>query len=102
MRREPDHAPKLSSSERQELIRRGHQLDAKTTVGRQGLSDAFIAQLEQTMRRIELIKIRIEAESNGEAMSIAEELAARLGGQVVQRVGRVALLYRPVVEDANE
>jgi len=89
----------ISHPQRRDFIRRGHALRAQTTVGRQGLTDAFITQLDQTMRKCDLLKIRIEAESADDATQIAESLAQRIGAELVQRVGRVALIYRPVAEN---
>lgn len=92
----------FSQSERRDMIRRGHQLHAQTTLGRQGVTDAFVTQLDRTMRKCDLIKVRVEAESGPDATTLAETLAQRIGGQLVQRVGRVALIYRPIAESDDD
>jgi RNA-binding protein len=81
---------------RGELIRRGHTLEARVVMGRLGMTDAFVAQVDEAMTKRDLLKVRIEAESGREASRLAVELAQRVEAQVVQRVGRVALLYRPL------
>lgn len=93
---EADGPEPLTSAERRELIRRGHTISAQCHIGRAGLTPSAVAQLDQTMARRELMKVRIEADSGDEATLIAEELAAKIGATLVQRVGRVALLYRMV------
>lgn len=92
----------LSQAERRDMIRRGHVIRAQTTLGRQGITDAFVTQLDRTMRKCDLIKVRVDAESGREATTLAETLAQRIGGQLVQRVGRVALIYRPIAESSDD
>ena len=46
----------------------------------------------------DLLKVRISTDDREECDRVAEELAARLPCQLVQRVGRVALLFRPAAE----
>ncbi len=90
----------LTGAERRELIRRGHGLQARIILGRQGITDAFVAQLDQAMRRVDLLKVRIEADSSPQASRLAGQVAGRINAHVVQRVGRVALLHRPVPDTA--
>lgn len=80
---------------RRELLRRGHSLKSQLTVGRAGLSDAFLAQVRQSFTHVDLLKIRLDGDSPAEADELAEELASRVPCHVVQRIGRVALMYRP-------
>jgi RNA-binding protein len=84
---------------RRELIRRGHGLKSQLAIGRAGLSDAFLAQVRQSFTNADLLKVRLEADTPGEAEDLAEELAARVPCHFVQRVGRVALMYRPRTEN---
>jgi RNA-binding protein len=92
----------ISQSQRREMIRRGHDLRAQTTLGRQGLTDAFVTQLDRTMRKCDLLKVRVDADSGPDATSLADSLARRIGGELIQRVGRVALIYRPIESGDNE
>jgi RNA-binding protein len=89
-------------SQRRDLIRRGHTLSPQLAVGRQGLTDSLAAQAAEAMKNRDLLKVRIEAESGDEATQLAEELAAKVGARVIQRVGRIALLYKKPVEQGDD
>ncbi len=64
-------------------------------MGRAGLSDAFVHEVDEALRLQGLIKVRIAAEDAAATRQYAAELAAKAEGHMVQVVGRVALLYRP-------
>jgi RNA-binding protein len=67
-------------------------------VGRQGLSSAFLAEVDRALTSHELIKVRLQ----GSRAERAEQLAAiseRLGCAPVSTVGGVAVLYRESQED---
>lgn len=87
---------------RRTLVGRGHQLKARLTVGRAGLTDAFIRQVREVLAHADLVKVRIDCDDRDEAAGMAAELARRVPCHLVQRVGRVALLYRPLPDDEDE
>src|SRR4051812_38659565 len=97
MAQEPG-GPKLTQMKRRELIRRGHELRAMLVVGRGGLTQPVIDDIRQAMIRRDLLKVRIEAESGNQATRLAGELARQIGAELVQRVGRVALLYKALAQ----
>jgi RNA-binding protein len=97
MDHEPEYSPgggKLTQVQRRGLLARGHELRATLCVGRGGLTQAVIDDIRHAMTRRDLLKVRIDAASGQEATRIAGELARHVGADLVQRVGRVALLYR--------
>ena len=69
----------LDQKTRRELIRRSHQLTARLTLGRSGVTEAFIAELDRTMLTCDLLKVRIEADSGKEATTLAGQLAEKVG-----------------------
>ena len=77
------------------LKARGHQLKAILTLGRQGVSDAFIEEVSHCFDATDLIKVRIAADDAAETQSLAEAIAARVPCHFIQRVGRVVLFYHP-------
>jgi RNA-binding protein len=87
--------PAPTSRERRALVARGQRLKAQFTVGRQGLGEPFVAGVRDAFRNTDLLKVRVDADSAEETMGVATELAGRVPCHLVQRVGRVALLYRP-------
>ncbi|MBU0637804.1 MAG: YhbY family RNA-binding protein [Planctomycetes bacterium] len=85
----------LSSKQRRELAAQAHHLKARVTVSADGLSAATIAHVRTAFTRQPLLKLRIQADSAAESEATARQLAAAIPCELVQRVGRVVVLYRP-------
>lgn len=92
----------LSSRERRALAARGNRLKAHVTIRADELSDATVAHVRQAFGDQELIKVRISSDDRHQCLAAAQELARRIPCELVQRVGRVALLHRPVPEIDNQ
>ena len=94
-------APSLTASQRRELRARAHPLAPVAQVGRGGVTDAFVAELDRALDAHELVKIRLRGERDERATQL-EEVTARLDCAVVSTVGAVATLYREADEDDDE
>ena len=97
----PTPGPAPTPQLRRGLLARGNRLKAHLSLGRQGLTDALVAHVRGELDRADLLKIRIDIDDRDEAARAAEELAARIPCHLVQRIGRVALLYRPLPDKAE-
>ena len=68
-------------------------------VGKDGLTDAQFGAIDAALTTHELVKVKllktVEVDKN-EAAALAAE---RTGAQLIQRVGRVIVLYRPNPEE---
>jgi len=80
------------------LLGRGHRLKAKLTLGRQGLTETFAAHVRQCFEHTDLLKVRIDCDDRDEAQQMAVALAASIPCHLIQRTGRVALLYRRLAQ----
>ena len=98
----PVPGPAPTARLRRELVARANRLKAQLSLGRQGLTDALVAHVRAELDRADLLKIRIDIDDRDEAERAAEELAARIPCHLVQRIGRVALLYRPLPDKPAE
>jgi RNA-binding protein len=85
--------PTLTSAERRRLRALAHPLAPLAQVGRQGLSDPFVAELDRALESHELIKMRLRGEREERDAQLAE-LCERLSCAVVGTVGSVAILFR--------
>ena len=92
----------LSSGERRALAARGNRLKANVIVRADELSETTVAHVRTAFGKRDLIKVRISSDDREECARAAEELAERIPCELVQRVGRVALLYRRGAEDDAE
>jgi len=72
-----------------------HHLKPLIQMGAKGLSDSLVAELDQTLEHHELVKVKITADDRDAREAIASELAERCQAALVQRIGNVAVLYRP-------
>lgn len=84
----------LTTKERKALAASGNRLKATLTLAAGELSDATVAHVQQSFGKHELLKIRINTDDRDECASLAKSLADRIGAELVQVVGRTALLHR--------
>ena len=63
-------------------------------VGKNGMSDELINQLEAAINSRELIKVGVQENCDYTAREAADEIAEQLGADVVQVIGRKFVLWR--------
>ena len=80
---------------RRELTARSHQLNPVVVVSHDGITDDVVAHVRQSLARHDLVKVRVLAPTGAACDSAAAQFAERVPCQLVRRVGRVVLLYRP-------
>jgi RNA-binding protein len=85
----------LTDAQRKYLRRLGHDRDPIVLVGQGGISPNLVAELDQALGHHELVKVRARVGDRDLRDEILEQLAARTGAELVQRIGHVALYYRP-------
>jgi RNA-binding protein len=84
----------LTGKQRRRLRALGHALDPVVQVGKDGLSEAFVAAVDQALIDHELIKVRILDTTELPRHEVADALAAKTGSDVAQVLGNTFLLYR--------
>jgi RNA-binding protein len=84
----------LSESQKKFLRGLGHQLKPVVTVGDAGLSNSVMQEFDSTISHHELIKVRVRAGSRESRDTLIDELCSKGAGNLVQRIGNVALIYR--------
>lgn len=83
-----------SSKLRKALRAAGHHLSPVVQVGKDGVSDAVLRQLDEQLGAHELVKVKVGTESPEDRFEAAERLGAKLGAHVAQILGRTVLVYR--------
>ena len=86
----------LTGGDRRRLRARGQPFKPALTVGRDGPTDAITTELDRILEQTSLVKVRVDASDRHEADRWAAELAAAVDAEIIRRMGRVVLLYRPV------
>lgn len=84
----------LTAKQRQHLRALAHHLDPIVQIGKDGVTGAIIAQVEEAIVAHELIKVRIGTECPMERGEVAEAVAAGTRSDIVQTIGRVIVAYR--------
>jgi RNA-binding protein len=85
----------LTAAQNRFLRGQAHGLKPLLQVGGKGITDTLVAELDGALEHHELIKVKVAAEDREARDAMIEQLAQRSGAALVQRIGHVAILYRP-------
>jgi RNA-binding protein len=85
----------LSDAQRKHLRRLGHDRNPIVLVGQGGISPNLVAELDRALHDHELVKVRARVGDRKIRDQILDELAGATRSELVQRIGHVALYYRP-------
>jgi RNA-binding protein len=85
----------LTPAQNRFLRGQAHGLKAMLQLGGKGLTDAVVAEIDNALEHHELIKVKITAEDRETRDGVIAALIERSGAALVQRIGHVAVLYRP-------
>lgn len=84
----------MTGKARAELRAEAHHLSVQVHIGHAGVTDALIASLSDVLRTHELVKVQVAKGGELSAKDAANDLAQRLGSEVVQVIGRTFTIYR--------
>ncbi|MBO5433763.1 MAG: YhbY family RNA-binding protein [Clostridia bacterium] len=85
----------MTSKERAKLRAEANGLDPIFQIGKEGVTDAVIAQIEDTFNTRELFKIKVHLESAPESpKEIAQKLSEATGCDVIQVIGGTIVVFR--------
>lgn len=83
----------LSSAEKKELRGIAQRLKPQVRVGRQGLTETVLGEIETALTGNGLIKIRFEGERDA-VRSYCEEIPKKTGSEYIGGVGRTGIFFR--------
>lgn len=84
----------MTSKERAYLRGLANTIDAIFQIGKGGVSDVLLEQLDKALEARELIKVSVLETAPGNAKELAEEIALGTNSTVVQTVGNKITLFR--------
>ena len=73
----------------------GHDLKPTLAVGKGGLTNSQLKQLDRALSKQELVKVRVPYGDRSHRSRLVDELAPLAHAHLVERAGHAALLYRP-------
>jgi RNA-binding protein len=83
-----------SGALRRALRAAGHHLEPVVQVGKEGVTEAVVAALDEQLTVHELVKVKVGGESPEDRFEAAGRLGVGAGAAVAQILGRTVLLYR--------
>ena len=84
----------ITSKQRAYLRSLANPIDTIIIVGKGGLTDAIIKQADDALTKRELIKGKVLETAYTTPKEVANEIAEKLGADVVQIIGTKFVLYR--------
>lgn len=97
----------ITPKQRAELKAIANSIEPLFQVGKGGVNDAQILQIDDYLRVHELVKIKVLDNSMYTAKEAAVEIAEKINAEVVQVIGSKAILYKrnekePVIRLKNK
>lgn len=84
----------LEAGARRALRARAHALKPVVLIGSAGVTDAVADELDRALAHHELVKIRFQGADRDTVTDGVAALCERLRAQPIQRIGKVAVVYR--------
>ena len=84
----------LTSKQRAQLRGLANGIQAIFQVGKGGIGDALIKQVDDALEARELIKITVLENAQTTSRAVADEIAIKVKADVVQVIGSKFILYR--------
>jgi RNA-binding protein len=85
----------LTEKQKKHLRGLAHAREPVVMIGQGGLSPAITGELDTALGAHELVKVRARVGDREQRDSIFAELAQQTRSALVQRIGNVAVFYRP-------
>jgi RNA-binding protein len=89
----------LTPRQRAHLKGLAHHLKPVVSIGKDGLSDPVVRQIDDALARHELIKVKLGEGAPIDRAEAATAVPAAVGAELVQNLGRNFVLYRPDPEE---
>jgi RNA-binding protein len=83
----------LTGAQRKWLRGQAHALNPVVRLGKQGLTDGVLSEIDLALESHELIKV--QGNSKEENRELAAAVAEQLGAEAVGMIGHVAIFFRP-------
>ena len=93
----------MSGKERAALRAEAHHLNVLVHIGHQGLTPTVLKSIDDVLRTHELVKVQVAKAGELSAKDAANDIAGRLGAEVIQVIGRTCTVYRenPELKDGE-
>jgi RNA-binding protein len=90
---------RLTNNQKKYLRTLAHNLSPVVIIGQQGLSEAVLSELDSTMKKHELLKIKIRVDDRNKKKETVDKIIKFSKAFLVQIIGNVLVIYRPFEEN---
>lgn len=95
----PMDSPPLTSAEKKQLRGMAQRLKPQVHIGKHGLSESVLAEIETALTKNGLIKIRFESDREG-IKALCSEIPWETKSEFVGSVGKTAVFFRDMPEES--
>ena len=92
---------KLTNNQKKYLRSLAHDLKPFVMIGQNGLSESVLTEIDSTMLKHELIKIKLRVDNRKEKQQILEKITEFSHAELVQVIGGVLVIYRPFEDNPD-
>ena len=89
----------LTCKQKRYLRSLAHNIDPIFQIGKAGINDNMISQIDETLENRELIKIHILQNNFDDKNDLAQTLSQATNSEVVQVIGSMIIIYRESQEN---
>ena len=90
---------RLTNNQKKYLRTLAHDLNPVVMIGQHGLSEAVLSELDSTMKKHELLKIKIRVDNRNKKKEMVDKIIKLSEAFLVQIIGSVLIIYRPFEEN---
>lgn len=89
----------LTGKQRSHLKGIANTTDSIFQLGKNGLTENFIKQVDDALEAREIVKVNVLKNCLLDPTEVANQLAGKLSAEFVQSIGRKFVIYRESIED---
>lgn len=89
----------LTSKQVKQLKKEAHHLNPILQIGKNGINDNFITQVDDALNKRELIKISVLQNSPFDKDTLAETIESKTQSDIVTIIGNTIIVYRESKEN---
>lgn len=92
----------LNTTQRRQFAAQGHTLNPVVIIGKAGLTEGILEELDRGLLHHELIKVKVNLDNRNERKFVLEKICQTLNAAPVQHIGKTFVIYRPTPEETKQ
>lgn len=93
---------KLDTAQRRQLAANAHHLDPVVIIGKEGLTEAVMHEIDRALTKHELVKIKAAEGDRSKRSILSEQICQALNSTQITSIGRILVVYRRKPETDND